>query len=344
LSFPNLSQAPPQIRNRRGVPAFLHSKEEEAQIGQAATMHGAAEHFCPDCRRATEVVLDHATGDTICTECALVLEAHYIDEGSEWRNFADDGEDRDPSRVGGPNDPFLKDAPLLTRIVNPGGGPNNKSKDVALPRMRVGGGEPDPEATLVEAFHGIADMADRLGLVATIRDRAKEVYKRMHEARQSPRGKKRDVFYAACLYVACRNEGKPRTYKELATATRAGAAAKKDIGKLTTAIKRVLGEEDGQVMDIGVVRAADYLRRFCSRLGMGNQEMRAAQEATRRLDDGLDVRRNPESIAAAISYMVVQRAGLNKTVRDVAMATGVAEGTIKEAHKELVPHTGLLFG
>ncbi|XP_062230245.1 transcription initiation factor IIB-like [Phragmites australis] len=309
-------------------------------------MHSAADEmlYCPDCRRATEVVLDHATGDTICTDCALVLEAHYIDEGSEWRNFADDGggEDRDPSRVGGPNDPFLSNAPLVTRIVF--SGPLKQQGDgAALPRMRNVGG-PDTERTLVEAFHAIADMADRLGLVATIRDRAKEVYKTLDEAKACPRGKKRDVFYAACLYVACRNEGKPRTYKELASATRAGAAAKKEIGRMTMTIKKVLGEEAGKVMDIGVVRAADYLRRFCSLLGMGNQEMRVAQEASRRLEHSLDVRRNPESIAAAIIYMVVQRAGSSKTVRDVSMATGVAEGTIKDAHKDLTPHVGLLFG
>jgi transcription initiation factor TFIIB len=304
--------------------------------------------YCPDCHRTTEVVLDHATGDTICTECALVLEAHYIDEGSEWRNFADDGggEDRDPSRVGGPNDPFLSNTPLVTKIVYAGPQKTQGEGGHALPRMRVsaGGGGADHEQTLVDAFHAIADMADRLGLVATIRDRAKDVYKRLDEAKACPtRGKKRDVFYAACLYVACRNEGKPRTYKELATVTAAGAAAKKEIGKMTTLIKKVLGEEAGQVMDIGVVRAADYMRRFCSRLGMGNQEMRAAQEAARRLENGLDVRRNPESIAAAISYMVVQRAGAGKTVRDVSMATGVAEATIKEAHKDLTPHADMLF-
>jgi transcription initiation factor TFIIB len=305
-------------------------------------MRGAAESFCPDCRRATEVVLDHATGDTICTECALVLEAHYIDEGSEWRSFADDGggEDRDPSRVGGPGDPFLGEAPLTTRIVVAGPLKAKAGDGAAIPRVRVSGDEPDNEP-----YHAIADMAERLGLVATIRDRAKEVYKKMDEAKQCPRlGKKRDVFYAACLYVACRNEGKPRTYKELATATSSGPGAKKEIGRLTTLIKKVLGEEDGQVLDIGVVRAADYLRRFCSLLGMGNQEIRAAEEATRRLDDGLDVRRNPESIAAAIIYMILKRADSKRTVRDVSMATGVAEGTIKEAHKELAPHAELLFG
>jgi len=302
--------------------------------------------YCPDCHRATEVVLDHATGDTVCTECALVLEAHYIDEGSEWRSFADDGggEDSDPSRVGGPNDPFLSNAPLVTRITY--SGPQKVQGAVsgnALPRMRVNVGGADHEQSLVEAFRAIADMADRLGLVATIRDGAKDVYKKLDEAKVCPRGRKRDEFYAACLFVACRNEGKPRTYKELATATSAGAAAKKEVGRMTTHIKKVLGEEAGQVMDIGVVHAADYMRRFCSRLGMGNQEMRAAQEAARRLDDSLDVRRNPESIAAAISYMVVQRAGASKTVRDVSMATGVAEATIKEAHKDLIPHVELLF-
>jgi hypothetical protein len=65
--------------------------------------------FCPDCHRATEVVLNHATGDTICTECALVLDVHFIDEVSEWRTFSTDavagGDDRDPSCIGSTGDP-----------------------------------------------------------------------------------------------------------------------------------------------------------------------------------------------------------------------------------------------
>ncbi|XP_044962054.1 transcription initiation factor IIB-like [Hordeum vulgare subsp. vulgare] len=303
--------------------------------------------YCPECHRATEVVLDHATGDTICTECALVLDAHYIDECSEWRNFADDGggDDRDPSRVGASRDPFLN-AKLSTVIVY-----SNKSSATgvganALPRMSVRDADASAasENTLVDGFRGIADMADRLGLVATIRDLAKETFKKLYDAKGSPRGRKRDAVYAACLYIACRNLGMPRTYKELASVTAGGAESKKDIGKMTTHIKRLLGEEDGQVMDIGVVSASDYLRRFCSRLGLGNQEVRDAQEAVRKVEEGLDVRRNPESVAAAIIYMVVQRAGAGRSVKDVSVATGVAEGTIKEAHKDLSPHAQMLFG
>uniref|UniRef100_A0ACD5T7S5 Uncharacterized protein n=1 Tax=Avena sativa TaxID=4498 RepID=A0ACD5T7S5_AVESA len=304
--------------------------------------------YCPDCRRPTEVVLDHSTGDTICTECALVLDAHFIDEGSEWRSFNDDagGDDRDPSRVGSSGDPFL-DAKLST-VINYSKNPNTKSSATganALPRMSVpfdAGSASDK--ILVEGFRGISDMADRLGLVATIRDQAKETFKKLDDAKGCPRGRNKDAVYAACLYIACRNLGMPRTYKELATVTADGAASRKDIGKMSSLIKRLLGEEGGQVLDMGVVRASDYLRRFCSRLGLGNHEVRDAGEAVRRLEEGLDVRRNPESIAAAIIYMVVQRAGAGKSVKDVSVATGVAEGTIKEAHKDLTPHTQMLFG
>ncbi|VAH20782.1 unnamed protein product [Triticum turgidum subsp. durum] len=136
----------------------------------------------------------------------------------------------------------------------------------------------------------------------------------------------------------------PRTYKQLASVTAGGVAAKKDVGKMATHIKKLLGEEDGQVMDIGVVSASDYLRRFCSRLGLGNQEVRNAQDAVRRVEEGLDVRRNPDSVAAAIIYMVVQRAGAGRSAKDVSVATGVAEGTIKEVHKDLTPHAQMLFG
>ncbi|KAF0926535.1 hypothetical protein E2562_026023 [Oryza meyeriana var. granulata] len=306
--------------------------------------------YCPDCHRATPVVLDHTTGDTICTECALVLEARYIDETSEWRTFANDGgsDDRDPNRVGDSGDPFLPDqlggttitysAPLKTQAKNAAG-----EDAPLLRRLDVAGAS--TEKSLVAAFKSIADMADRLGLVATIRDRAKEVFKKLDEAPKGlPRGRHRDAVYAACLFIACRNEGMPRTYKELASVTAEGVAAKKEIGRLTILIKKHLGEEDGKAMDLGVVRASDYLRRFGSRVGLGHNEVRAAGAAVRRLEECLDVRRNPESIAAAIIYMVVQRAGGSKSLRDVSTATGVAEGTISAAQKELAPHARTLFG
>jgi len=211
------------------------------------------------------------------------------------------------------------------------------------------------DKAMSEAYGAIANMAARLGIAAGARDRAVEVFLRMEERKGKAHhyytkgaGRSGDALYAACLYVACRRAGAPRTFKELAAATRDGPAARKDIGKLIALIRKRLGDEAGggeAMMDIGVVRAADYVARFGSQLGMEAGEVRAVQEAARRMQDQLDVRRNPDSTAAAIIYMAMERrAGAGRSIRDVSAATGVAENTIKQAYRELYPHADMLFG
>ncbi|AED94410.1 TFIIB zinc-binding protein [Arabidopsis thaliana] len=33
---------------------------------------------CLDCKKRTDTVIDYRSGDTICTECGLILDSHYI--------------------------------------------------------------------------------------------------------------------------------------------------------------------------------------------------------------------------------------------------------------------------
>lgn len=79
------------------------------------------EALCPDYKKPTEIFLDHAAGDTVCVECGLVLEAHSIDETSEWRTFANESGDNDCVRVGGPSNPLLTDRGFSTVISKPNG-------------------------------------------------------------------------------------------------------------------------------------------------------------------------------------------------------------------------------
>ncbi|KAL0359553.1 UNVERIFIED_CONTAM: Transcription initiation factor IIB-2 [Sesamum angustifolium] len=165
--------------------------------------------YCADCKRMTEVVFDHAAGDTVCSECGLVLESHSIDETSEWRTFANESGDNDPVRVGGPTNPLLTDGGLSTVISKPNGTTSDFLTS-SLGRWQNRGSNPD--RSLILAFKSIATMSDRLGLVATIKDRANEIYKKV-EDQKSSRGRNQDAILAACLYIACRQEDKPRTVK-----------------------------------------------------------------------------------------------------------------------------------
>ncbi|XP_073314564.1 transcription initiation factor IIB-2-like [Primulina huaijiensis] len=125
-----------------------------------------ADTYCPDWKRATEVVFDHSTADTVCSESGLVLEAHSIDETFEWRTFANESGDNDPVRVGGPTNPLLTDGGLSTVISKPNGSAGEYLSS-SVSRWQNRGSNPD--RSLIQTFKTIAIMADRLGLVATIK-------------------------------------------------------------------------------------------------------------------------------------------------------------------------------
>jgi len=122
-----------------------------------------SDSFCPDCKKQTEVAFDHSAGDTVCTECGLVLEAHSVDETSEWRTFANESNDNDPVRVGGPTNPLLTDGGLSTVIAKPNGAQGDFLSS-SLGRWQNRGSNPD--RSLILAFRTIANMADRFLLAS----------------------------------------------------------------------------------------------------------------------------------------------------------------------------------
>ena len=55
-------------------------------------------------------------------------------------------------------------------------------------------------------------MADRINLPKTITDRANVLFKMVSDGKNL-KGRSNDAIAAACLYIACRQEGVPRTFK-----------------------------------------------------------------------------------------------------------------------------------
>eukprot|EP00270_Netrium_digitus_P002461 TRINITY_DN12788_c0_g2_i1.p1 TRINITY_DN12788_c0_g2~~TRINITY_DN12788_c0_g2_i1.p1 ORF type:complete len:286 (-),score=52.71 TRINITY_DN12788_c0_g2_i1:188-1045(-) len=267
----------------------------------------------------------------ICKECGLVLEQHSIDETSEWRTFSNESANNDPVRVGGPSNPLLSDGGLSTIIARP----NGQGEMPANGRGWASRGA-NPDRGLINAFRTIADMADRAGLVATIRDRANEIYTKV-ETMKSIRGRSQDAILAACLYIACRQEDKPRTFKEIGAVV--STVSKKEIGRATKFIVKQL-EAD---MGMGAIHAGDFMRRFCSHLSMDPQSVKAAIEVVQTTDQ-LDIRssRAPISKAAAAIYMVTQLSEKKVHPKEISKATGVAEGTIRSTYKDLRPHAARL--
>ncbi|KAL6184877.1 hypothetical protein ACLB2K_046276 [Fragaria x ananassa] len=279
--------------------------------------------YCFECRFQTDVVFDHSTGDAVCNNCGLVLESNYIEETNEWRTFADaDDNSHDPIRVGAATNPLLSCGGLSTVMAKPSG------KVLHAPIR-------DPDQGLMMAFKTIETMCDRLGLVSTIKNRANEMYKTLEDQKCSKGGRNQDALLAACLYIACKQEDKPRTLNEIFSI--ANGATKKEIGRAKEYIMKQLKLSEKTLQE--AQSNGDYMRRFCSALGLNNQAIKAAQEAVLKSQE-FDIRRSPVSIAAAVIYMITQLSDDSKKMplKDIIDVTGVAPATIKNSYKDLSPH------
>ncbi|OMP03541.1 Transcription factor TFIIB [Corchorus olitorius] len=290
--------------------------------------------FCSDCKRETEAILDTRQGDTICTECSLVLESHHIDESSEWRIFADsdDNGKYDRERVGSKQNILLDQANLQTFASNPnpkkgGGGPFVGSLN-SLNQLS------NSDKGLTEGFKMIENMGDNLGLVRTIKGRACEIFKNV-EDNKSCRGRNlKATVAAAALYIACKEIKLSRTLKEISTV--ADGVAMKDISRAVEVIKKTME------LETGGVQPGELVRRFCSKLNMNNQAIKAVQEAVLEVES-LDIRRNPKSILAAIIYMINQVSGAARSFKEIAIVAEVAENTVKGSYKDVAPHASKLI-
>ena len=149
------------------------------------------------------------------------------------------------------------------------------------------------------------------------------------------RGRSNDAIASACLYIACRQEGVPRTFKEIVAVS---TVSKKEIGRC---FKLILKAHD---TNVEIITTGDFMTRFCGNLGLSRDIQRAATAiAKRAVDKDLVPGRSPISVAAAAIYMASQASSDKKSQKEISDIAGVAEVTIKQSYKLMIPRAAELF-
>lgn len=101
-------------------------------------------------------------------------------------------------------------------------------------------------------------MADRINLPKSIVDRANKLFKQVHDG-NNLRGRSNDAKATACLFIACRQEGVPRTFKEICAISK---FSKKEIGRCFKLTLKALATS------VETIKTGDFMSRFCAVLGM----------------------------------------------------------------------------
>ncbi|VDN14255.1 unnamed protein product [Dibothriocephalus latus] len=242
----------------------------------------------------------------VCSLCGLVVADRIIDVGSEWRTFSNDANAKDNSRVGAAENPLLEGKDLSTMISAPSRTDSRHVDDQGRPLYRNRRNVSGNDRALITAFREISQMAERLNLPKTISDRANLLFKQVYETRNL-RGRSNDAVSTACLYMACRQEKVPRTFKEVCAVSK---VSKKEIGKV---FKKILNILETNVQAVSV---DDFMSRFCANLHLNITVQQVANVVARRaLNLNLVSGRSPVSVAAAAIYMAAYALGCRKEKR-----------------------------
>ncbi len=156
----------------------------------------------------------------------------------------------------------------------------------------------------------------------------------VHDGRNL-KGRSNEAISAACLYIACRQEGVPRTFKEIVAVS---TVSKKEIGRC---FKLILKAHD---TNVEIITTGDFMHRFCATLGLPRDVQKGATHIAKKAQD-LDIvpGRSPISVAAAAIYMASQASDDKKSQKEIADIAGVADVTIRQSYKLMLPRAAELF-
>lgn len=290
-----------------------------------------AKVVCPSHPDA-HLIEDYRAGDMICSECGLVVGDRVIDVGSEWRTFSNDKDSKDMSRVGSAENPLLGSSDLSTLVGQASGAAGFNEDGTAKYTNRKSMTSSD--RALLNAVKEINSMADRINLPRTITDRAAATFKQVHDGK-SLKGRSNDAIASACLYIACRQEGVPRSFKEICAISK---VPKKEIGRCFKLILKTLETS------LDLITTGDFMSRFFSNLTLSSQIQRTAScIAKRAVEMDIVAGRSPISVAAAAIYMACQASEEKRSQREIGDIAGVAEVTIKQSYKLMREKATSLF-
>ena len=183
------------------------------------------------------------------------------------------------------------------------------------------------DRNLWRAFSELNMLRDKLGLSDSLVEDTAYTYRKV-EARGLVRGRTIPGMLVACIYLACRRSGHPRTLKDVSAKSN---IKRKDIAKNCRIVMKELG------ITLSVVDPMKCIVRVANAAELGERTTRHAFKMMSELlrKKILTAGKDPMGLAASILYIASKETGEIKTQDDMARAAGVTEVTIRNRIRAL---------
>jgi transcription initiation factor TFIIB len=280
---------------------------------------------CPSCAK-NSILSDASTGEIYCRNCGYVLAQKIEEAGPEWRSFSNDESDK--SRVGAATSLTMHDMGLSTVIGSADkdatGKPLSASMKNSIERLRTWDSRTQARTSadrnLRQALNELSKMKEKLGLADAVVEKAAYIYRKAME-KKLVRGRSIHGLIAACLYAACRNTETPRTLDDVADSIN---IRRKDVARCYRLIFKELD------LKMPVADPTKGIARIASVANLSERTKRKAMEILNKAKViGMVAGKDPMGLAAAALYLACVSNGEIRSQKDISLAAGVTEVTIR---------------
>jgi len=185
------------------------------------------------------------------------------------------------------------------------------------------------DRNLAYAMNELDRFASQLNLSKDIKESAAHIYRKMAH-KNLIRGRSIEAMLIASIYLSCRLNNIPKTLDDFIE------FASVDKKKIARCYRLILNELK---LNIHVSSPINFIPRFCADLKLsGRTQNRAASILELAKIHRITAGKAPTGLAGAALYVAAIQEGERRTQKEISIAAGVTEATIRNRYKELVNH------
>lgn len=297
--------------------------------------------FCKTCKSTDKIAEDNAQGILVCIGCGNVV-SDVFDDNPEWKTYTAEDSKETVGRCGNPTNFFLPQSSLGTTISG-----SSKSKIKILHSWSA---MPYKERSLHIVLKEIQNRCRIAGIMKCIEDDAKILYKNISESKHAfgknqgkniiIRGVNRKSLIAACVFFACKRNGKTRSPKEIA---KIFELKYKDITKGCKTFLKLIKLKQ-MSYDIQTSNPAHFITRYCRELHITNEYINQTIKIAKNIQKlNIASMHTPFSVATGSILLIVDLNNLDIERKFIAKKFNVSEVTVIKTYKKIEQYKKILI-
>jgi transcription initiation factor TFIIB len=267
------------------------------------------------------LIFDSERGDTICSNCGLVVSERAIDFKNEGKRAYSIEEASKKLRMGEPINPLTINISQYT-IIRPY---EIEDPDFKRAVRRDRKYKRSDFRNLLEAKHELKRIISNLNLPKDIREKAFILYKKAFEEKLT-RGRTIVGMISSCIVYFCKKASLPIGISEISKEI---YISKKELSHCYRVFLNELELSNPIINGL-----SNYISKYRTELGLSFEIEKLLRESLGKIPRFEIIGKNPKTVLAGLFYLVSKNEGLGLKQKDIAKVMGITEVSLRMRSKQ----------